>query len=180
MSEELVELAAVVRGHALAGEMVVKPFNPDSDLLSSTREVTLRSPTGALQRYEVRSVRGGGHGILLSLAGVDTRDQADALRGHQVCVTRDQLPEVDDGEYYLIDLPGLAVRNTAGETIGHVDSVLEYPSVAALVVVVEGIVREVPDLPRYLLEVHVKDGYLVVDNIDELEPVPLAALSGKR
>jgi 16S rRNA processing protein RimM len=180
MSQELVELAAVVRGHALAGEMVVKPFNPDSDLLSETREVTLRSPAGALQRYAVRSVRGGGHGILLSLAGVDTRDQADALRGYQICVTRDQLPEVEDGEYYLVDLPGLAVHDPSGLPVGHVDSVLEYPSVAALVVVVAGIVREVPDLPRYLVEVNVAGGYVVVDNLDELEPVPLAPLQGKR
>ena len=44
MSEvELVELAAVVRGHALAGELVLKVFNPESDLLASLRQVVLRA-----------------------------------------------------------------------------------------------------------------------------------------
>jgi 16S rRNA processing protein RimM len=177
---ELVELAAIVRGHALSGELVLKLFNPDSDLLDSLREVIVRAPSGESKRYVVRGVRGGGEGALLTLQGVENRDQADALRGSLVCIERKALPALEEGEYYLIDLPGLAVRNVAGETIGHVDDVIEYPSVPALVVVVEGIVREVPDLPRYLLEVRVADGYVVVDNIDELEPVPLAPLQGKR
>ncbi len=180
MPEELVELAAVVRGHALAGELVVKVFNPESDLLASLREVQLRGPNGEITRYQVRSSRGAKEGVLLGLQGVDDRDSADALRGHVICVERSQLPALEQGEYYLVDLPGLAVHNTAGEKIGHVDDVIEYPSVSALVVVVDGIVREVPDLERYLIEVRVPEGYVVVDNLDELEPVPLAPLSGKR
>ncbi|HEX5655978.1 MAG TPA: ribosome maturation factor RimM [Polyangiales bacterium] len=180
MSEELVELAAVVRGHALAGELVLKVFNPESDLVASLRELMLRSPTGEITRYKVRSSRGAKEGALVTLEGVTTRDAADALRGHVVCVERATLPALEDGEYYIVDLPGLAVHDTGGQKIGYVEDVIEYPSVAALVVVVEGIVREVPDLPRYLLEVRVADGYVVVDNLEELEPVPLAPLSGKR
>ncbi|MET0286377.1 MAG: ribosome maturation factor RimM [Polyangiales bacterium] len=180
MPDALVELAAVVRGHALAGELVVKLFNPDSDLLSSLRQVMLRAPDGALRTYEVRSSRGSKEGILLGLTGIDDRDAADALRGHVICVERATLPGLEEGEYYLVDLPGLAVQNAAGEKIGYVEDVIEYPSVSALVVLVDGIVREVPDLPRYLLEVRVAEGYVKVDNLEELEPVPLAPLTGKR
>lgn len=180
MPEELVELAAIVRGHALAGELVLKLFNPESDLLTSLREVTLRAPSGDTRKYNVRGIRGAGDGVLLSLEGVSDRDGADALRGHVVCVSRDVLPALEEGEYYLVDLPGLAVHDKNGQKIGYVEDVIEYPSVSALVVVVEGLVREVPDLPRYLLEVRVADGFVVVDHLDELEPVPLAPLQGKR
>jgi 16S rRNA processing protein RimM len=179
MAEELVELGAVMRGHALAGELVLKVFNPESDLLASLREVILRAPTGETKRYRVRSSRGG-KDPLLALEGVDSRDAADALRGHVLCVERAALPPLEEGEYYLCDLPGLAVHSAQGDKIGYVDDVIEYPSVSALVVVVEGVVREVPDLPRYLLEVHVADGYVVVDKLEEIEPAPLAPLSGKR
>jgi 16S rRNA processing protein RimM len=169
-----------VRGHALAGELVVKLFNPDSELLAALREVLLRSPSGETKRYAVRSSRGSKEGMLLTLEGVADRDTADALRGHVICVERATLPALEEGEYYLVDLPGLAVHDPRGEKVGYVEDVIEYPSVSALVVVVEGLVREVPDLPRYLLEVNVKGGYVVVDNLEELEPVPLAPLSGKR
>lgn len=178
--EELVELAAIVRAHALAGELVLKLFNPESELLSRVKAVVLRGPTGEERQYAVASVRGAGDNVLLALAGVSTREQAEALRGQRVCVDRKALPKLEDGEYYLVDLPGLAVRTTDGRTIGHVEDVIDYPSVQCLQVVTEGVVREVPDLPRYLPEVRVGDGYVVVDHLDEIEPVPLAALKGKR
>jgi len=177
---ELVELAAVMRAHALTGEIVLKMFNPESDLLDDLDEVTLRAPSGEVRRYAIESVRGSGEHPIMRLAGVDSRDGADALRGHVVLVDRAKFPPLEEGEYYLVDLPGLAVRNTAGDVIGHVDDVIEYPTVPSLVVVVEGIVREVPDLPRYLLEVKTAEGYVVVDHLDELEPVNLAPLKGKR
>jgi 16S rRNA processing protein RimM len=179
VTEELVELAAVMRGHALAGELMIKVFNSESDLLSSLHEVILRAPSGETQRYRVLSSRGG-KDPLLKLQGVESRDAADALRGHVICVERSALPGLEEGEYYLCDLPGLAVHNPSGQKIGYVEDVIEYPSVSALVVVVEGVVREVPDLPRYLLDVRVADGFVVVDNLEEIEPAPLAPLSGKR
>ncbi|MET0343071.1 MAG: ribosome maturation factor RimM [Polyangiales bacterium] len=179
-AEALIELAAVVRAHGLAGEVVLKSFNPASDLLSSLNEVSLRSPEGVVTTYAVVSRRGGGDSLLIGLRGVNDRDQAEALRGSLVCVPRAVLPPLEDGEYYLADLTGLAVRDTAGNTIGHVDDVLEYPSVEALVVLVEGIVREVPNLDRYVPEVNVSGGFVVVDHLDEIEPVPLAALKGKK
>jgi 16S rRNA processing protein RimM len=177
---ELVELAAIVRGHALTGELVLKLFNPESELLADLDEVLLRAPSGETKTYQVESFRGGGHNVLIRLAGVSTRDEADALRGHVILVDRALFPPLEEGEYYLIDLPGLAVHSADGQVIGHVDDVIEYPTVPSLVVVTEGIVREVPDLPRYLLEVNVPGGFVVVDNLDELEPVLLAPLKGKR
>jgi 16S rRNA processing protein RimM len=180
MPDELVELAAVVRGHARAGELVLKLFNPESELISTLREVLLRAPSGETRDYEVRGARATKDGLLLTLKGVEDRDSADALRGHVICVARSALPALEEGEYYLVDLPGLAVHDPSGQKIGYVEDVIEYPSVSAFVVVIEGLVREVPDLPRYVREVRVADGYMVVDNIEELEPVPLAPLTGKR
>ena len=179
-SEELIELAAVVRAHGLSGELVLKPFNPASDLLGSLAEIVLRSPAGELHTFEVLARRGGGDSQLLALRGVTDRDQADALRGSVVCVPRSALPPLEEGEYYLVDLVGLSVRSPEGDTLGHVEDVLEYPSVEALVVITEGIVREVPNLDRYVPSIDVQGGFVVVDHLDEIEPVPLAALKGKR
>ncbi len=179
-TSELVELAAIVRPHALRGELVIKPFNPHSELLASLREVLLRAPTGETRRHEVLAVRGAGDTALLSLRGIDTREQAEALRGSLLCVERARLPPLEEGEYYLVDLPGLQVRTPSGEVIGYVEDVIEYPSASCLVVLANGVVREVPELPRYLPEVRVADGFVVVDHLEEIEPVPLAALKGKR
>jgi 16S rRNA processing protein RimM len=170
-SDELVELAAVVRAHGLAGELALKLFNPESELVPELREVVLRLPSGETRRYAVRAVRGAGDGILVRLEGVDDRNASEPLKGSVVCVPRAALPTLEEGEYYLVDLVGLTARDPAGEVIGRVHDVIAYPSVECLVMQCGDVWREVPDLPRYVLEVHVREGYVVVDHLDELEPV---------
>ena len=170
-THELVELAAIVRAHGLQGELLLKLFNPESELVEQLSEVVLRSPDGSTRPYRVLGVRGGSDATLLTLEGIRDRGAAELMRGSVVCVLRSSLPPLEEGEYYLVDLVGLAVRNEGGETIGRVESVIEYPSVSCLVIETDGEWREVPDLPRYVLEVAVRGGYVVVDHLDEIDTV---------
>lgn len=178
-TDELIELAAVTRAHGLGGGLLLKLFNPESELLTQLSEVIVRAPTGACRTYRVVSLRGLGDAPLLALEGVTTRSEAEALRGSVLCVERAALPALDEGEYYLVDLVGLAVRSQDGATIGRVEDVIDYPSVPCLVVVTGDERREVPDLPRYVTEVRVAEGYVAVDHLDELEPL-VAAPPGRR
>ena len=50
------------------------------------------------------------HGsLLLSFAGVTTRNDAELLRSHTVFVSRQDVPPLEDHEFFLNDLPGLSV-----------------------------------------------------------------------
>lgn len=168
-SGELIELAAVVRAHGLRGELLLKPFNPDSTLLGEVTHVFLKARDGSVQRYEVESARPHSAAQLLSLKGVRSRDAGDALRGSLVCVTRADLPQPEEGEHYLVDLVGFSVRDAQGQARGKVEDVIEYPSVVCFVVASEEGTREVPNLPRYVLEIDAQAKTIVVDNLDELE-----------
>ena len=57
---------------------------------------------------------------------VETREQAEALKGLRLYVRRDVLPEPDEDEFYLADLVGLEARDTAGATVGQVKSVQNF------------------------------------------------------
>jgi 16S rRNA processing protein RimM len=50
--------------------------------------------------------------------GVETREQAQALKGLAVSVRRDALPVPEAGHYYLADLVGLEVVNEQGQVLG--------------------------------------------------------------
>jgi 16S rRNA processing protein RimM len=166
---ELVELAAVIRSHGLRGELVLKPFNPDTTLLTSLTQVLLKSRAGDVRELQVSAVRPHAGYVLLSLRGVESREQADALRGTLVCVTRADLPALEEGEYYLVDLIGLSVHTPDGREVGRVEEVIEYPAAHCLVVSSEDGLREVPDIERYVVEVDVPGKRVVVDHLDEIE-----------
>ena len=56
--------------------------------------------------------------LLAKLAGIETREQARALKGKAIAVPRAALPEPADGIYYWADLVGLEVVNLQGLVLG--------------------------------------------------------------
>lgn len=80
--------------------------------------------------------RRAGPRLVARLAGVDTPEQADALKRARIRVTRAQLPALPEGQYYWRDLVGLAVINRAGSALGRVQGLM--PTGAHDVLVVDG------------------------------------------
>jgi 16S rRNA processing protein RimM len=68
--------------------------------------------------FEVSAAKVHGATVVGKLAGMETREQALALKGRTVAVAREALPEPEEGKYYLADLIGLEVVNQAGEALG--------------------------------------------------------------
>ena len=64
-------------------------------------------------------------GYLVALRGVADRDQADALRGEEVEVDRAELPALEAGEMYAIDLIGYQVSDSQGTVRGVVEDLEE-------------------------------------------------------
>ncbi len=63
--------------------------------------------------------------LVARLEGVVDRDQAQALVHAQVFVSKDDLSDCEEGEYYWLDLIGLEVTNLQGHIFGCVDSLYE-------------------------------------------------------
>ena len=62
--------------------------------------------------------------LLAKLAGIETREQAQALKGKTIAAPRAELPQPDDGTYYWADLVGLEVVNAQGVVLGVVKGML--------------------------------------------------------
>lgn len=70
--------------------------------------------------YAVSEARSQGATVVAKLAGLESREQALALRDREVSVRREALPPAGEGHYYLDDLVGLEVVNEQGERLGAV------------------------------------------------------------
>lgn len=121
--------------------------------------VTVTRPRGAVLKQGVRVlvgdvereiVRRGGTDDrpLLRLEGVDGIAAAEALRGADIRLPREALPELDEDEFWPEELVGLPVRSTRGALVGEVGQVLILPSVDVLEV------RRPGGLPDLLVPMH--------------------------
>jgi len=70
------------------------------------------------KNYKVAEARAHGATVVAQLEGIETREQARALKGARVSVERAALPALEAGHYYLADLVGLEVVNEQGDSLG--------------------------------------------------------------
>ena len=155
-------LGRVVAAHGVRGWLKVQSHTePEANLLDY-RRWQLRGADGRISVHELADARVADRGLLVKLVGVDDRDAAELLRGHEVEVERGALPPTAAQEHYRDDLLGFEVRNRDGVTLGRVSHFVEAPASAVMVVKGE---REhwVPAVPRHLMKVDVARGEIEVD-----------------
>ncbi|MCZ6805492.1 MAG: ribosome maturation factor RimM [Deltaproteobacteria bacterium] len=163
-----IELGVIARPHGVSGEIRVHVFNPDSTLLEELAELFVLGEEGEPPSLvDVVSTRRGPKALLMRLAGVESREDAEALRGLSLCVPREALPELEEGEYYHADLIGLLAYE-GDRTVGEVVEVLDYPSVECLKVKTEKGFLEVPMLPEWLERVDVQGGKVHLKALDDI------------
>ena len=118
MKLEYLEAGEIVSTHGVRGEMKVLPWADGPDFLVEFDRVRIG---GA--EYKVESCRIQKTCNLLKLAGVDTVEDAQLLRGKTVEVYREDAPE---DLIFVAELIGIRVF-ADGEEIGKITDVLDYP-----------------------------------------------------
>lgn len=163
-----IELGVIAKPHGVRGELRIHVFNPESTLLEELAEVFLLGGDGEdPSLVEIEGTRRGPKVLLMRLAGVTTKEDADALRGYKLCVPRDALPELEEGEYYHADLIGLQAF-VGDDAIGEVTEVLHYPSAECLKITRPGGYIEVPMLDRWLDRVDLAKGRVLLKDLSDI------------
>jgi 16S rRNA processing protein RimM len=98
----LVLLGVITGAHGIRGEVKVKSFTDDPKAIASYG--ALQTAAGGV--IEIMKIRSAKDDFICTLRNVADRNQAEALRGMELYVSRDQLPK---GETLLSDLVGRTV-----------------------------------------------------------------------
>lgn len=135
-NSEMVKLGRISGVFGVKGWLkVYSDTEPHDNILSySPWYLRRRNDLGEWQRYEVKTGRVHGKGLVVHLEGCNDRDEAAALVGRTVAIRTEQLPAAGKDEYYWRDLIGLEVVTTAGESLGVVEQMLETGANDVLVV----------------------------------------------
>jgi 16S rRNA processing protein RimM len=126
-AERIVVMGRIIAPHGVRGGIKVEPFSEAPDALLAHAKWWIR-PARATDWREWRVSGGRLHSgaLIAALAGVETRDQALALRGGEIGVPRTALPRAKKNEVYWTDLEGLAVQNREGVALGMVEDVVTH------------------------------------------------------
>jgi 16S rRNA processing protein RimM len=160
-SSTLIQLGFVGAPFGVRGWVKLRSHTDPPERLLDHR--TLMLGQGSVWRnYRIEASGRSGGALTVKLSGIEDRDQAQALRGAQVCVQRSELPPRDDRDFYRADLVGCQVVNIEGAELGIVSHFMETP--AQVLMVVRG-AREIwiPAVPQHLRRVDLQARRVVVD-----------------
>ncbi len=93
-------IGKIVAAQGLRGEVRVQTYTQNPDDLKNLPVIDMK----------LNFIRAKGHDTaIIKIDGVNDRTSAENLRGTELYVLRDDLPKLNDGEYYHIDLIGMKV-----------------------------------------------------------------------
>lgn len=161
----------IVGVFGVKGWIKIKSFTDPIDNIVRYQPWFLALPHG-LKEYVVEDYVQRPQGIVVKFKGIDDRDQGLALGKANVQVAREQLADLEVGEYYWSQLTGLRVITQFGgenRDLGVVHSLLETGSNDVLVVrgdanAMDLQERLVPYLPgQFVIDVNLELGVIRVD-----------------
>jgi 16S rRNA processing protein RimM len=150
------EIGRIARAHGIRGEVVVVTHDPASELLDRVGELWI----GGVPRRVV-GARPTPRGWLVVLEAVETRDDAEALRGQAVEVDRELL-DLDEGDVLLDDLVGCRVQRVDGTPWGTIAAV-EHGMQDRLVIQDGEIERQLPLVDAFVTAIDIEAGVVTVD-----------------
>ncbi|WP_167026077.1 ribosome maturation factor RimM [Luteibacter sp. SG786] len=118
-SGKRVRVGRIVGLHGVQGQVKLESWTEPRIQIFRYQPWLLTAPGVEREMNGIRG-RAQGKGIVATLPGIEDRDQAAALVGCEITVSRDTLPPPAPGEFYWTDLEGLEVVTKENASLGRV------------------------------------------------------------
>jgi 16S rRNA processing protein RimM len=121
--EDFRAIGVVVAAHGLQGTLKIESWSDFAERFSALKQVYLKTTGGELSHHDVKGVRLGPRYVLLKLADLTHRDQAEDCRGAEVLVPDEESWPLPPNRYYISDLVGIEAIGTDETVLGTVTDV---------------------------------------------------------
>ncbi len=125
MKQMIIDAGEIVTTHGVRGEVKVMPWLDCPEMLCEFERCRIDG-----KEYKIEACRVQKTCNLVKLAGIDTMEAAQAMRGKTVRLFRE---DMDDDIIFGADLLGVCVY-ADGKLIGEITDVLDYPGNSVYVV----------------------------------------------
>ncbi|MCR4706687.1 MAG: ribosome maturation factor RimM [Clostridiales bacterium] len=160
MRTEYLRIGEIVRPQGIRGELKLRQESQDPTRYERLTRVWLKSGAG-YKEFEVKKGRASGDFAYLTLAGIDSRDAAEALRGQAVYVDRAHAIALPEGEFFIADLIGMRAETEDGSPVGRLKEVIQnHPACDVYVFDTERGEMMMPALRRVILSTDPESGIM--------------------
>lgn len=120
----MILLGRITGAQGIRGEVIVHSFAAVPEDIAAYGPLSDKEGRRAFSLKVVRMTPKGA--IIARIGGVDDRNAAEALKGTDLYVAREKLPQPRAGEFYHVDLIGLAAVSPDGKPLGEIVAVHNF------------------------------------------------------
>lgn len=167
----LLAIGKIVGVHGLRGNLKVYSYAESVETYRAASQLFIADSSGDRICFQIIEIKPHKRQLLLTVKGVNTREQAQAMTGRQIYIDPANLPELEPGVYYWTDLIGLAVFTITEVYLGRIESILQtgandvyivkndrcHPIKETLIPALESVVRSI-DLNQQTMRVALPEG----------------------
>ena len=108
MEQKKIRIGKIVNCHGIKGELVLLQLTDDNGRFKKLKRALLELPGNGYEEVEIQAAREHKGNILLTVAGVDTRNKAERLKNLYLCVNPEDAVK-PKGAYFIYEIVGLNV-----------------------------------------------------------------------
>ncbi len=131
--EQQITLGKMGAVYGIKGWLKIHSFTDEPDAILDYFPWSLKLGNN-VQTVEITDWRKHNKGLIVKVAGIDDRDEAQAFVGSEILTSEAALPELPQGHFYWRDLIGLSVVTNKGYDLGVVTDMMETGANDVLVV----------------------------------------------
>ena len=152
-------IGKIVAPHGVRGDIRIMPLTEKPEQFLSLDYLLLADG----RKLTVKSARFHKRMVLATTEEITSMNEAELLRGKEILINAEDLPELEEGQFYVADLIGLPVYDEEGKQIGTFKDSLSTGSNDVYVIAVPG-AKDIllPALKIYVKEINVAERRIVV------------------
>ncbi|EEG51837.1 16S rRNA processing protein RimM [[Clostridium] asparagiforme DSM 15981] len=166
--EDMLRVGVITSPHGVRGEVKVFPTTDDAARFKTLKQVVLDTGKETIS-LEIEHVKFFKNMVILKFKGYDNINDIEKYRSKDLLIRREQAVELEEDEYFIADLIGLAVVTDAGEALGTVKDVMETGANDVYIVEMkDGRELLLPAIGDCILDVNLDEGRMTVHVLDGL------------
>lgn len=122
--QEYLLIGEITKPQGVQGELKLRPITCDPSRFENMNYAFLKEGEG-YRRVNIRVRRAGADAVFLRMEGVNTRNDAEEMRGTMLYIDRAHAVELDEDSTFICDLMGLKGVLTDGGEIGKIIDVMQ-------------------------------------------------------
>lgn len=154
--EQFLQVGVISSTHGVRGEVKVFPTTDDAERFTELKKVILDAGREQIP-LEIQGVKFFKQFVILKFKGIDNINDIEKYKGRPLLVSREDAVDLEEDEYYIADLIGMAVVTDEGEK-GTLTDVIETGANEVYVVEFENLGEVLlPAIHECILDVDIEE-----------------------